>query len=43
MSYDPKGRGNPGLTSWSQDGVGLFYVPGGMNPYSFSAYNSDVV
>jgi len=42
ISYDPKGRGDPTLTSFSQGGVGLYYLPGGFVPHDFSLYNTDV-
>lgn len=43
MSYDPKGRGDPGLDSWSTGDVGLYYVPAGLDPTSFAVYTSEVV
>lgn len=43
MSYDPKGRGDPVLDSFYTGGVGLYYVPAGMNSADFSAYTTQVV
>ena len=43
MSYDRKGRGDPGLDSWSTGDVGLYYVPAGLVPTSFAVYTSEVV
>lgn len=43
MSYDPKGRGDPVLDSWSSGDVGLYYVPGGLVPTSFAVYTTEVV
>lgn len=43
MSYDPKGRGNPTLSSFSDGVVGLWYVPAELDPYDFAIYQSEVV
>lgn len=43
MSYDPKGRGDPTLTSYAADGVGLYYLPGGLDPAILAAYQTAVV
>jgi len=43
MSYDPKRRGEPTLTSYYKDGVSLLFVPGGMDPNDFSLYSVPVV
>ena len=42
MAYDPKRRGDPGPDAWSTDGVALYYVPGGLNPADFAAYDTAV-
>lgn len=42
ISYDPKGRGDPTLTSYALDGVGLYYLPGGFDPALFAAYQTAV-
>lgn len=42
ISYDPKRRGDPTLTSYAQDDVRLYYLPDGFNPEDFAAYTSDV-
>lgn len=42
LSYDPKGRGDPTLTSFSAGGVGLYYLPGGFVPADFSLYRTEV-
>ena len=43
MSFDPKGRGDPTRTSYAEDGVGLFFVPGGLDPHDYSLYTTLVV
>jgi hypothetical protein len=43
MSYDPKARGEPTLTSYFADDVRLYYVPAGLNPADFAVYQSEVV
>lgn len=42
ISYDPKGRGDPTLTSFSAGGVGLYYLSGGFVPADFSLYRTEV-
>lgn len=42
ISYDPKGRGDPTLTSYSKDDVRLYYLPLGFNPSDFTLYRSEV-
>jgi hypothetical protein len=42
ISYDPKGRGDPTLKSFSQGSVGLYYLPGRFVPEAFSAYRTEV-
>lgn len=42
IAYDPKGRGDPGLTSFSAQDVRLYYLPDGFNPEDFSRYTSQV-
>lgn len=42
VSYDPKGRGDPTLRSYSRDDVRLYYLPDGFVPDEFAAYTSDV-
>jgi hypothetical protein len=42
MSYDPKGRGDPTLQSFSMLGVGLYYVPAGIDPATFALYQTAV-
>lgn len=42
ISYDPKGRGDPTLTSFSSGVVGLYYLPGGFVPADFSLYRTEV-
>lgn len=42
ISYDPKGRGDPTLESFSRDDVRLYYLPDGFNPADFAVYTSDV-
>lgn len=42
ISYDPKARGEPGLASYSQDDVRLYYLPNGFDPTDFAVYTSDV-
>ncbi len=42
ISYDPKGRGDPTLESFSQGGVGLYYLPDGFDPVAFSLYATEV-
>lgn len=41
-SYDPKGRGDPTLESFSRGGVMLLYLPDGLDPAVNSLYNTDV-
>lgn len=43
MSYDPRRRGDPTLTSWSADGVGLFYVPAGLDPNDLTLFPPPVI
>ena len=43
MSYDPKGRGDPTLSSYATDGVGLYYLPGGLDPQILTVYQTAVV
>lgn len=42
ISYDPKGRGDPGLLSFSSEDVRLYYLPDGYNPEDFARYTSQV-
>ena len=42
ISYDPKGRGDPGLLSFSSEDVRLYYLPDGFNPEDFARYTSQV-
>jgi hypothetical protein len=42
MAYDPKGRGDPGANAFDTDGVALYYVPDGLNPADFAAYQTAV-
>lgn len=43
MSYDPKGRGDPTLESYSTGGAGLYYFPGGVDPSLLAVYQTAVV
>lgn len=42
MSYDPLGRGNPGLEAWTTGGHSLYYIPSGLIPSDFSRYRTAV-
>lgn len=42
ISYDPKGRGDPTLESYSRDDVRLYYLPDGCVPDDFAKYMSQV-
>lgn len=42
ISYDPRGRGDPTLESFSRGGVGLYYLPDGFDPNAFTLYRSEV-
>lgn len=43
LSYDPKGRGDPTFDSYSAGGVGLYYVPAGIDPRDFALYTTEAV
>lgn len=45
MAYDPKRHDDPGAKAFAVngDGVGLYYVPAGLNPVDFSLYRTAVV
>lgn len=42
ISYDPKGRGDPGPRAWSANGDGalFLYLPQGFNPQDFTLYTT---
>jgi hypothetical protein len=42
ISYDPKGRGDPGPDAFRDDGQGVLfiYLPGGFRPEDFSLYTT---
>ena len=42
VAYDPRGRGDPTLESFSRGGVGLYYLPDGFDPNDFTLYRSEV-
>jgi hypothetical protein len=42
ISYDPKASGDPTLASYSRGGAGLYYLPDGFDPTSFSLYRTEV-
>ena len=42
VSYDPQGRGEPTLTSYSDGTTALYYLPDGFNPADFTLYTTAV-
>jgi len=41
-AYDPKGRGDPTLDSFSRGGVMLLYLPDGLDPAVNAMYSTEV-